>query len=420
MKGINNKTKPDNAAVFPFCPEQVTITAGARTDELFFNWLTAPPFTDTRVRYRPTDIDSWTYAEGHNALHRHGDNPPLRSHKAKLCGLCPSATYVYEIGSAQNGGACWADPSIFIALPADSAPVSLACFCDLQPKLSPYTQALPATMRYMLANQQKPDLLLFTGDFIRHGSCNQDWADFFSAMEPYSRSYPAIFMPGNHEQKMDDPFYTQFAARFFMHNGFPDTFDGVSIEHITGWFEAGDACIVVIATVLSPDHLTDAFIKAQLDWAERIFTRSKKKWRILASHAGPYLIHKDGSRYRPLLNEGCDRLGVDLYLDGHDHMYMRGTVRHNTKAAPGQGTTYITGGVMGWDIFDRYEQANDPYVDAHNDARRLMFKRILISTERLSVAVYQNHSKIQDDFLKIDFTNWALVDELHIPHSLSE
>lgn len=398
-------------------PFQITLTTGSDSDEMRFNWLTAPEMTDTQVRIRQAGEPDWSTVEGSGYLHflTEGEEEQY-SHKAVATGLAPDAEYEYQVGGLYSGQEFWSPIESFKVLPEPGGEFSLLVMCDVQAEHERELIPIHETLSYLMQQPEIPDALLFAGDIVDDGYNSRHWEDFFEAIEPWNRSLPSIFLPGNHEQKGDER-YQQFAARYNLPNGFPEVIAGVSVENITGWFEAGDACIVVIATILDSKAMQEEFILAQLDWAEQIYEQSGKKWRIMVGHAGPYTIHKKGTDYRFFLNEGCDRLKVDLYLNGHDHMYMRGTVLGDEKVEPGQGTTYITGGAMGWNLFDKYSKKNDDYVEVYSDTPRPMCKMLTITPESLAITAYQAAEQEATGVENLDFTQWDVVDELVLTES---
>ena len=400
-------------------PFQITLTLGSKSDEIHFNWLTAPDVTDTRARIRHVGEEAWRTVEGSGYLHFLTEGQAeLYSHKVSVTGLSPDTEYEYQVGGKYHDENAWSDIAAFKSLPVSGDEVTVLCLTDVQAEDPRELIPINRTMRFLMEQPDPPDAMLFTGDIVDEGYDNQHWEDFFGAIEPHNSSLPSIFLPGNHEQN-GDLRYQQFAARYNLPGGFSKEIDGVSIEGITGWFEVGDACVIAIATILDSKDMQEQFILEQLDWAEKIYEQSGKTWRIMLGHAGPYTIHKKGVDYRPFLNEGCDRLQVDLYFNGHDHMYMRGTVFNDEKVRPGQGTTYITGSAIGWNLFDKYSTKNDPYVEVYNDTKRPMYKLLTITPEKLSVTAYQVAETELKGVENLDFTQWDVVDELVLTGSLS-
>ena len=89
------------------------------------------------------------------------------------------------------------------------------------------------------------------------------------------------------------------------------------------------------------------------------------------THAGPYTSNHDPLDVRDYyINDSeysLDKMNVDLFLNGHDHIYIRSTVKNDIKVNTGDGTTYITGGTVGNKFYEympaRSDYSTDFYVD---------------------------------------------------------
>lgn len=386
-------------------PYEISLTPGSNFDEMGFCWLTEETGVDTQIRYREQQDTHWTLAKGESVLRSFGYEA-VQSHRITLSALKPDIVYEYQVGGEVGGVGYWSDVYTFKAMPNNDE-FTFAWVSDVQARTPLGNESFFESLQYMQSHLGLPDFLLNTGDLVDNGFQSEEWAALFAALHPYYETLPMINIPGNHDQK-GDPNYEQFGARFLMPNGFE------GLEETTGWFEIADACIVVINTFVMPAENQAACIQAQLAWAERVFESAGKKWRILASHAGPYTINNDPAPYRPLLSDACDRMRVDLYLSGHDHMYMRGSLLAGQKVAPGEGTTYITSGAVGED-FGSYKKENDPYVEVHADGDFQVLKMVTVMQDRIAVKVYQR----ADEGDQINWSHWDVVDDFEIAKCLS-
>ena len=88
----------------------------------------------------------------------------------------------------------------------------------------------------------------------------------------------------------------------------------------------------------------------------------------LASHVGTYIVNFNDPSDYPYIPEMCDELQVDLYMNGHDHEYIRTTTKDNIVCPIGSGTTYMTCSSLGKKL-DAFEEgtAASKYAVVHKD-----------------------------------------------------
>ena len=85
-----------------------------------------------------------------------------------------------------------------------------------------------------------------------------------------------------------------------------------------------------------------------------------KKWKIVMGHYPYYGGHSGDETgmdmMRVKLSQAFERLGVSLYIGGHDHVYKRTTIRNGVKdiseEAMNLGTTFVTVGSSGPTFYD--------------------------------------------------------------------
>ena len=263
------------------------------------------------------------------------------------------------------------------------------------------------TFDFALTKLEKIEFFLVAGDITQDGYKSSEWDACFEVMGDYYAEYPTISITGNHEMKGDWNFIN-FAGRFNM----PGGNSGTSFDNTIGSFEYGDACIVVINTEVTPPADKPDILAKQLKWAKECYEKSDKKWRIMVTHAGPYTSNHDPMEVRPYLIDAIDEMKVDLFLNGHDHIYIRGTVKNDKKVPLGEGTTYITGGTVGnkyYEYLDRSNYFTDSY---HDDEDQQTVNFITVSEDQIKVVSMQ---KADPE----NWEDWKAADEFVIPKALS-
>ena len=177
--------------------------------------------------------------------------------------------------------------------------------------------------------------MISAGDTTQNGYKSTEWEACFDVMGDYYAKYPTATVAGNHEMKGDWNFVS-FAQRFNMSGaktGYPQ------FDRTMGYFEYGDAIFVILNGEVTPADKKAEIMKKELQWCKSVLDASDKKWRIVMTHAGPYTSNHDPLDVRDYyINDSeysLDAMGVDLFLNGHDHIYIRSTVKNDIKVNTG-------------------------------------------------------------------------------------
>lgn len=150
-----------------------------------------------------------------------------------------------------------------------------------------------------------------------------------------------VLMPtaGNHEAK------SEFAIdQNFILSNVPkqDTSSGVYYS-----FDYNNAHFMVLNT----NNLSEeqGLSKDQMEWLKQDAAQSDAQWKIVALHKAPY---SNGSHFddddviqlRKELSTLMPELGIDVVLQGHDHVYLRTGVMNNNEVVQTKTKTVTYGG----------------------------------------------------------------------------
>lgn len=243
-----------------------------------------------------------------------------RSRHAELAGLDPGVTYSYQIGSDAGG---WSTPETFTIDDGDGNWTFLAV-ADAQIGVDVKISEQAATWRETLdsATAAHPDssLILSLGDQV------EGWGDligplgqynaFFSA--PQLRQFRTAALEGNHEVLPLPVARRHFKEHWNLPNELGDT------SHY--FFEQNNALFIALNSNRKDDaglHEQAAFVR------DTVAAHGEgKDWIIVANH---FAFHSQGGRYtsddivrmREVLGPVFSEVGVDVVLNGHDHMHNR-------------------------------------------------------------------------------------------------
>lgn len=400
-------------------PREILCQVGETYQEVGFNWLTDPAVTDSKVWYRPVGADQWNVTSGESALHYLTEGwEETQSHWATVTGLAGETTYEYMVGGSYNGQDVQSDVHTFTTLPASGA-FTFMQYGDLQAEEPDGYNPFVNTMEDFVSQLPKqPDFLLNTGDMVDAGYKSSQWEDFFDKTGTYMANGLNILLPGNHENS-GDLLYKQYGAR----TSLPNEAEYGPLEG-TGWCIIGDACFVFInADPYSGQEGADIeadrarFFEEQTAWAKEVYEQADCTWRIMASHVGTYIVNFLDPADYPYIPEMCDELQVDFYLNGHDHEYIRTTVRDNTVTEIGSGTTYMTCSSLGEKLDEFVEDsAGGKYAVVHKDGAeesQQIFSMVTVDENGIHVTAYQRG-------LEEDWSQYDVIDRFDITTSLTK
>ncbi|MCL2495205.1 MAG: metallophosphoesterase [Oscillospiraceae bacterium] len=257
----------------------------------------------------------------------HGQYTELSAFRAVLRELAPGQRYLYRVGNPLG----WS-PVYAFQTPKDGPAVTFAVLGDTHNKCG---DAMASALRRSPA----PDFFLHAGDYVGSGGAYGDWLALHGDSRGLLPEHPVLPVVGNHDTMDGDGAH----YRMVFHspdNGPPGTRPGMTYA-----CEIGAALFIALGDMESE--------QATVSWLLDVLGRSSKKWRILFLHSGPYTCWINTEEYEKKLSGLAQRLGFDLVLSGHDHVYHRATVRdHITQPAgavidASQGVTYVQCGTSG-------------------------------------------------------------------------
>jgi len=401
-------------------PSQITMVPDTKQGNLRFSWITVPQVTESVIQYKVKGASSWQIQKGTSYVNAVTPGwKEIATHQVVLKDLTPGATYVYRVGEGQDfmsGEYSFRAPSS-----PDAASFSFIYVADPQSVSADDYMAFRKSLDYAMSILPHPAFIMSGGDTTQDGYKATEWEACFKVMGDYYASIPTITVPGNHEMKGDRDF-TSYLQRFNMPGGQA----GTEFDDTIGCIEYGDACIVVINTEVTPLAEKPDIIRKQLQWARECYEKSNKKWRIMLTHAGPYTSSHDPLEVRDyFVNDSeysVDALKIDLFLNGHDHIYIRSTVKNDIKVHTGAGTTYVTGGTVGNKYYEYMPERSDYSTTAYYDEEdRQTFTIFTVSKEKIIARAYQRDNDDIDGETELQtWTRWTVRDAYEIRNSLSE
>ena len=372
-------------------PQNLSISLTPNNSEMTVNYLTKTDATGTLIQYIEKDNFDGVFTPSRTVIGSTNETTivnltktePMLIHTANLTGLKPGTEYVYRIGN--DLGQFSTDYEF--KTPNDNYPYSFAFVTDPQAADTASYKVFGDVLSRACEKANNLDFLLLGGDMADRGGNKNQLDMFFDSSSRIFSSVPIMVEPGNHEY-YDDANLINYTSYFAMpENGA----DGLKKETSYS-FETKDALFLVMDTQKD--------IKKQLEWLEAKCNSSDKKWKIVMMHRGLYSGFYDEVELRNIIAPVFDRLKIDLVLNGHDHTYLRTTMRDGKKVNIGAGTTYITGGSSAKKYYDAKARS---WTTVLYDTNNPVFTTFKVYSNKIAVTSshIENGKTIDHDYFEI-------------------
>ncbi|HPF40910.1 MAG TPA: metallophosphoesterase family protein [Phycisphaerae bacterium] len=196
-----------------------------------------------------------------------------------------------------------------------------------------------------LMQAQAPAIAIHTGDLIYPDGEREDYpAKFFDPYASLIATTPLYPCPGNHDVR------TRLAGPMFDEFELPQNGPASATPERHYWFDYGMVRFVSMDTNISLRTMTDEIVP----WLDKALSDPSPRWKICYFHHPVYTNANYGPT-KKLWNTivpVMEKRGVQLVLNGHDHLYERSyPIRGQKIVEPGEGVVYITTGAGGAKLY---------------------------------------------------------------------
>lgn len=284
-----------------------------------------------------------------------------RVHQAHLCGLQPGTAYSYQVGAEGAFSPIYTFRTAPDVAASPDAEVVLGFVGDSRDGYDVWSQLVGQFQ------QRAPDLILFSGDAVTIGITQFEWEEFLDRAEPLFARVPVVLAHGNHEVNAVN-YYAQFAM--------PGDQENFS-------FDFGHAHVTVAND--TPDDI-GAILGSTRELIATDFEANKDaRWKLLMNHRAFWSSAQHGSSaalqeaWMPLV----DQYGIDLVLNGHDHVYeiskplVDGLVQPTNENA----TVYVVGGGAGAELYETGLEFHTAYTEKTHSAAVIRVTRDLLELD---------------------------------------
>ena len=322
-------------------------------------------------------------------------------HTVKLSGLEPGEKYSYRVGNAEYGW--WSDAGIITAAEGGDEAFTFFYVTDPQAQRQDHYERFANVIETAAKTYPDGRFIVPAGDQVDAGENIKHWRYLLNST-PALRSLPLMPVTGNHEDE------GAVITENFVLPGVPEQ------ELDSGVYYSYDYNNVHFTVLNTNDDEDDRLSDAQLEWMKNDIGSSDAKWKIVVLHKA---LYSNGSHYddgdvegfRKQLGALLPYLGVDLVLQGHDHVYMRTDVLNTNVVVPTKegtttyngldynvkydprGTIYSICGTSGVKVYHTKDVAATdekfPRAEALADVENSMFSAITVDGDALYYNAYQ-------------------------------
>eukprot|EP00130_Batrachochytrium_dendrobatidis_P008630 XP_006683505.1 hypothetical protein BATDEDRAFT_93265 [Batrachochytrium dendrobatidis JAM81] len=311
--------------------------------------------------------------------------PEFVIHKAEATGLKPGKEYMYRVGDASLN--LWSDVGSFVTAEGDDE-FTFVNLTDTQAKTE--EEAILSSETFAKASEtvENSEFILGNGDIVDTGSIEEQWGWVLDHSKETLMNTTFASSAGNHDEDKNS-FIEHFNVK---------TPEGSSTE--TGAYYSYDyenAHFIILNTNEDSEEYQN-FSPEQIEWLQADIKAAKENgnidWIIANIHKGPYttsnhatdddIMGENGVREKipPMLYE----LGVDLVLQGHDHIYSRTKPIQNGNAVEvdkvkenyngidveysvnPDGAIYVTPSTAGPKVYNKNKEIDPSYYDLFEKA----------------------------------------------------
>ena len=237
------------------------------------------------------------------------------SHHVAVTGLEKGTSYTYRVGN--KAADVWSEACSFLTDDGDDA-VPFLVLADVQAGSIENFRHAAQTVAAGLDVLPDAEFCVNLGDYVNDNT-NEEWDWYFEQFSFANNRLTHVPVAGNHDGNITNKLNTfSFPSMFCL-----DTADNRSLEGVYYSFDWGN----IHFTVLNTNDMYP-MSQAQRNWFVNDVSGAKAQWKVVLMHRSLYSAGKNINKPDTVILRNdllplVDKLGIDLILSGHDHMYLR-------------------------------------------------------------------------------------------------
>ncbi len=256
-----------------------------------------------------------------------GEKRSYISNKVLIDNLTPNTTYSYRVGGIND---TWSEVYTFTTAKNNKEAFDFIYITDTQSNTDEMFEISRKTVVAAQGNVPNAKFLLITGDLVETSGNNNsewEWEQWFETMKASWQKLPIVPVQGNHDtSNANSNWFHHFNTNKSFNAAQSEAEAKTAMEGTVYSFVYGDALFMILnwedyGKGESYFAAVEAWMKAQ------IAANADVKWKIAAFHknmftgSNSHQSDTDGRTVRERMAPAFQEMGIDLVLEGHDHVY---------------------------------------------------------------------------------------------------
>ncbi len=324
-------------------------------------------------------------------------------HTVRLSGLESGTKYCYRVGDAKRGW--WSDVGTLETAAGGDEKFTFFYMTDPQAQRPEHFERFDTVLDTASALYPDGKFIVTAGDHVDMGGNVKHWKYLLNTADKLL-NLPLMPTTGNHEDEG-----AVLTENFVLPNVPEQDLD-------SGVYYSYDYNNVHFTVLNTNDDEGDKLGDAQIEWLKNDIKSSDAKWKIVVLHKalysnGSHFDDGDVEGFRKQLGTLLPYLGVDLVLQGHDHVYLRTDAMAANAVIPSattlseydgleyyvkhdpKGTIYSICGTSGVKVYQTKDEAETdasfPRAEKLNteNTENSMFSAIIVDGDSLYYNAYE-------------------------------
>lgn len=258
--------------------------------------------------------------------------------KANLTNLSSNTKYYYQAvcGSVKS------TIQSFTTAPNNSSNKTFYFLTDIQSSGTGFEKA-ETLLKAMESKTSPASLIVMTGDQVDRGGYEVQWEDYHKYV-PSLQHYAQATIPGNHEYYFSNS--SDYISNEIYNQFYNNPLNGPTDRLGSSYYFVWDQILFIMLDTIKSGYS----VKQHQEWFKNVVKNNPAQWIIVGAHPGCYATgayESDTKIMRSNWLEVFQDCQVDLYLNGHEHVYARVNTSYNGQTDELKGVTYLAGGAAG-------------------------------------------------------------------------
>jgi hypothetical protein len=332
-----------------------------------------------------------------------GNGQTVATYRVNLQGLKPDTRYLYRAGDGKN----WGEWNAFHTACDQPARFRFLYLGDAQNDIKSQWSRL---IRAAYAKTPKAAFMIHTGDLVSSGYRDDLWGEWYDAMGFIAATIPSLPVAGNHETEKPSGSPKSLALPAIWAQQFAYPGNGPDVPDSESYYldYQGVRFIALNVNAMEDEKNFEASrpeIEKQAAWLEKALQNNPNHWTVVFQHQGMYSMasQRNYVKMREVLLPLYDKYGVDLVLQGHDHLYARSKKLAGGKAVAvdAKGTVYMIS-VSGPKMYEADKLFEPLMVKVITNTQ--MFQTVDVNGDRMTLHAYNSDGDELDGF-QLEKTN---------------